>query len=421
MRSTPASDHSQENSLGTVPLEAVRPRILVVDDQAINIQTLYQIFSPGCEVFMATSGAQALIAAKQQAPDLILLDVLMPDMDGHEVCKRLKDTPETQEIPVIFVTAQDDPQEETLGLQLGAVDFIRKPVNAAVVRARVQTQLALRQLKQNLQHEVALRTADLQAALHRLQLSQEQLVSSEAKATLSTLIASVSHELSTPIGNGVMMASSMADQVTAFARNVAAGTLKRSDLDQFVANQAEASAMVLRNLQRATDMLGNFRQVAADQASEQCREFDLATVVAEVISTLTPTLRRHTHRVVVDIPGGIVMHAQPGPLGQVVINLINNAYLHAFEGRTEGQLTIRAERRGEQVLIQVDDNGVGIAQENLERLFEPFFSTKIGKGGTGLGMAIVKNLVEKNLGGEVTVQSTVGEGTRFEIVLPLRS
>ena len=396
-----------------------RGTLLVVDDQPINIQTLYQIFSADHEVFMATSGAQAVLAAAEQRPDLILLDVLMPDMDGHIVCQRLKENPDTRDIPVIFVTAQDDPAEETLGLELGAVDFIRKPVNAAVVRARVQTHLVLRQLKNRLEDQVAQRTAELEAALVRLQESQEQLTSSEAKATLSTLIASVSHELGTPLGNGVMMASTLADQTRDFARVLDSGNLKRSDLTNFVASQLEGTSMVLSNLHRATELLTNFRQVAADQASEQRREFDLATVVQEIISTLTPTLKRQPHRVVLQIPEGIVMDSQPGPLGQIVINLINNAYLHAFEGRSNGQLTIRAETVGAQVKLQFEDNGVGIPEENLAKLFEPFFSTKIGKGGTGLGMAIVANLVQKNLGGEMAVQSTPGVGTRFDISIPL--
>jgi signal transduction histidine kinase len=403
------------------PFIALRkPRLLVVDDQPINIQTLYQIFSEDHEVFMATSGTHALEVVREQKPDLVLLDVLMPGLDGHAVCQRLKDDPQTRDIPVIFVTGQDNPEEETLGLELGAADFIRKPVNAAVVRARVHTQLVLRALKVHLEDQVAQRTMELESALLRLQESQEQLASSEAKATLSTLIASVSHELGSPIGNSVMMASTLGDQVRDFARLLESGNLKRSELSSFIAVQREGCDMVLSNLKRATDLLNDFRQVAADQASEQRREFDLATVIQEVINTLTPTLKRQPHRVVVEIPGGIHLDSQPGPLGQVAINLINNAFLHAFEGRTDGVLTIRATQMGHQVNIQFEDNGVGIPQDNLVKLFEPFFSTKIGKGGSGLGMAIVANLVQKTLKGHVSVRSQVGQGTCFDIFLPLK-
>jgi len=121
-----------------------RPKLLIVDDQPVNIQVLYQVFSASCEVFMATSGQQALDVCHQKDPDLILLDVVMPDMDGIEVCRRLKSEPETRDVPVIFVTSQDSPEEETLGLEVGAVDFITKPVNPAVVKARVKTHLMLK-------------------------------------------------------------------------------------------------------------------------------------------------------------------------------------------------------------------------------------------------------------------------------------
>jgi signal transduction histidine kinase len=403
------------------PFTAVqKPRILVVDDQPINIQAVYQIFSEDHEVFMATNGTSALEVVRDQKPDLILLDVLMPGLDGHAVCQRLKNDPETRDIPVIFVTGLDDPEVETLGLQMGAADFIRKPINATVVRARVHTQLVLRALKVHLEDQVAQRTSELESALLRLQESQEQLASSEAKATLSTLIASVSHELGSPIGNSVMMASTLGDQVRDFASLLESGKLKRSELSNFIAGQREGCDMVLGNLQRAADLLNDFRQVAADQASEQRREFDLASVVQEVISTLTPTLKRQPHRVVVEIPGGIRLDSQPGPLGQIIINLINNAFLHAFEGRTDGVLTIRATMLGHQVKIQFEDNGVGISQENLVKLFEPFFSTKIGRGGSGLGMAIVANLVQKTLRGKISVRSQVGQGTSFDILLPLK-
>lgn len=394
------------------------PKLLVVDDQVINIQTLYQLFSADYAVFQATSGQQALDFCATHAVDLVLLDVMMPGMDGLEVCRRLKSDPRTQGIPVIFVTAQNNPEEEAIGLQVGAVDFISRPLNAVVVRARVQTHLLLHQLKDGLERKVQERTAQLESALQRLQESQDQLASSEAKATLSTLVASVSHELGTPIGNSRIAADTLADQARAFDRLVNTGGLKRSDLSAFVATVGTGTDMIQRNLNRASDLLTRFRQVAADQASEQRREFDLADTVQEILDTLAPSLKRHPHRVVLEIAPGIVMDSQPGPLGQIVINLINNAYLHAFEHRDDGVLTLSAEQAGRDVILRFTDNGVGMSDDNLSKLFEPFFSTKIGKGGTGLGMAIVKNLVCKTLGGSIEVHSTLGRGTQFEIRLP---
>jgi signal transduction histidine kinase len=402
-----------------------KPKLLVVDDQAFNIQILYQIFKGDYEVFMATSGAQALTLCADQSPDLILLDVVMPDMDGHEVCRRLKADPHARDIPVIFVTGHNNSEEESLGLQLGAVDFISKPVNATVVRARVHSQLMLREtlrqvqeLNETLEQRVAQRTAELERALENLKQSQDNLANSEAKATLSTLFASVSHELGTPLGNSKMVASAMAEQTLSMAQDMENGQLKRSALSAFMEQLNDGLALLQRNLERAVELLGDFRQVAADQASEQRRVFDLKLVVQEILHTLSPSLKHKPHQIVVEIADELMMDSQPGPLGQIVINLVNNAYLHAFEGRSNGVMTISARIDGDQVQMCVADNGVGMSPEVKEKLFEPFFSTKIGKGGTGLGMAIVRNLVTKTLGGRISVVSKVGEGTRVDIVLP---
>jgi len=402
-----------------------KPILLLVDDQVINIQILNQIFKEDYTVCMATGGAQALAFCERQLPDLILLDVLMPEMSGHQVCTALKANPRTQDIPIIFVTSHNNPEEESAGLQLGAVDFISKPVNASVVRARVRAHLLLRQslravqeLNDTLEARVARRTAELEKTLERLHQSQEDLAHSEARATLSTLIASVSHELGTPLGNSKMVASTLAEQTAAMRRSLDAGQLRRSEFMQYMAATEDGVALLLRNLERAVELMSDFRQVAADQASEQRRQFDLAAVVNETLHTLGPSLKRHAHRVVVEIPEGIAMDSLPGPLGQIVINLVNNAYLHAFEGRSDGVLRIQAEPAGASVRLVFADNGVGMAPELLGKLFQHFFSTKIGQGGTGLGMAIVHNLVTKTLGGSIAVASTVGQGTRFELLLP---
>ncbi len=405
-----------------------KPVLLVVDDQPSNIQVLHQIFKTDHEVFMATSGEQALTFCATQLPDLILLDVIMPGLNGHQVCVKLKSDPRTQDIPVIFVTGHSNPEDESEGLRLGAVDFISKPVNAATVRARVKVQLMLRQslrqvqeLNESLEDRVVLRTAELRQAMLELRQSQDNLADSEARATLSTLIASVSHELGTPLGNSRMVASTLAEQTKVMMYALKTGQIKRSSLDHYVEQVSDGVALLESNLGRSVELLGDFRQVAADQASEQRRTFKLDVVVKEILHTLSPSLKRLPHRIEVNIAPGITMDSQPGALGRVLINLVNNAYLHAFEGCTDGVLTISAKSEAQSVTLVVADNGIGMAPELLGKVFDPFFSTKIGKGGTGLGMAIVQNLVTKALGGRITMTSTVGKGTQVEMVLPLVS
>jgi PAS domain S-box-containing protein len=287
------------------------------------------------------------------------------------------------------------------------------------VTEKVQAEQQIRELNETLEQRVLLRTRELETAMDKLQQAQEELTRSETKATLNTLIASVSHELSTPLGNCLMTANTLVDQGKNFQHAMDSNQIKRSDLSKFIGIVREGSDLMLRNLYRATDLLKNFRQVANDQASEQRRHFDLALMVREIIGTLTPSLKRHTHQLIIDIPENINMDSLPGPLGQVIINLINNAYLHAFEGRSNGTLNISATTESREVILRFADNGIGISKENLKQLFQPFFTTKNGKGGTGLGMSIVENLVSKTLCGSISVCSEVGTGTCFEVRLPM--
>ena len=276
----------------------------------------------------------------------------------------------------------------------------------------------LKSMNETLEQRVAERTATLEHTLERLQQSSEQLTRSEAKATLSTLVASVAHELGTPLGNGTLAAETLNQQAKAFDKKMANGALTRKDLADFVATVLTGADLTQRNLSRAHELLQNFKQVASDQASEQRRSFSLAEVMDDTLQAMAPSLRRQPHRVELRVPPHIVMHSQPGAIGQVAINLINNAYLHAFENKAQGVLTIDAELNEGQVTLRFADNGIGIAPAHLENLFKAFFSTKIGQGGTGLGMAIVENLVTQSLGGSIQVHTQVGAGTTFEITLP---
>ena len=284
----------------------------------------------------------------------------------------------------------------------------------------------VQQLNLLLEHRVELRTLDLERAnrelseaMQTLKLAQGELVRSETLASLGNLVGGVAHELNTPIGNGVMAVSTLHDQVKSFRREMTSG-LRRSTLEAFVGRVERGSEIAVRNLQRANDLIASFKQVAVDQTSAQRRRFMLSEVIDEILMTMQPTLKRTPYRIEREIPGELAMESYPGPLGQVLTNLLTNALNHGLEGRAHGLIRISAERYGDdQVILRVADDGAGISPELFPRIFDPFVTSKLGRGGSGLGLHIVWNTVTVVLGGSITVDSKPDQGSEFRIILPL--
>ena len=288
------------------------------------------------------------------------------------------------------------------------------------------TQLELLALNNSLEQRINERTAELAGrneelanVLANLQRMQEQLVQADKLSSLGSIVAAVAHELNTPIGNALTVATTLQDLNKDFSQAVEHG-LRRSVLDEFQSNCQQAADMLLRNLQRAAELIRSFKGVAVDRTSSQRREFELAEVVQETLLTLAPTLKHQPYQIHCQIPDGIRLDSYPGPLGQILSNLLNNAIVHAFAGRAEGQIDICAEQTDAQHLtLRFSDNGGGIAPENLKRIFDPFFTTRLGQGGSGLGLNIVYNLATGLLGGSIRVDSTLGVGTSFTLEIPL--
>ncbi|WP_168224826.1 ATP-binding protein [Rhodoferax aquaticus] len=287
------------------------------------------------------------------------------------------------------------------------------------ITEKQKNQQDILQLNATLEVRVAERTRELSEALSHLTAAQSELVRSGKMAALGALVAGIAHELNTPVGNSLMVASTMQDQAASFSQDLAQG-LTRSRLEQFVAKMQDGASILMSGLRHAAELVASFKQVAVDQTSINRRRFDLHDTVEEILLTLGPSIRKTTCTVQTQIPAGLAMESFPGPLGQVITNLINNAMLHAFEGRESGVITISAHADGNDHLIfTVQDNGVGIPQAHLARVFDPFFTTKLGRGGSGLGLNIVYNLVHDVLGGSIHVDSPPGEGACFTMRLPL--
>lgn len=301
-------------------------------------------------------------------------------------------------------------------------------VGALVLLLAVLAQLLwLRSLNVNLEQRVARRTtelarrnAELAQALDELQRTRDELVESEKLAALGSMVAGIAHELNTPIGNGVTVASTLGEMSQAMRRTMDTG-IKRSALQAFLDDSVAASEILQRNLERAAELITSFKQVAVDQTSSQRRSFLLHDTVSEVLVAMSPSLKRSGCAVrLIESDEQIRMDSYPGPLGQVLLNLVNNSLLHGYADRDAGEVRISIDRLGAaEVAIEVADDGAGIASEHQARIFEPFFTTRLGKGGSGLGLSITRNIVTGTLGGRISVSSKPGDGTQVRLVLPL--
>ncbi len=394
--------------------ELNRGEVLVVEDTAASLKLLTDLLhAEGYTVRSAPDGELALWSAQSRPPELILLDVRMPCIDGFEVCRRLKASPLLCDVPVIFLSAQYDTDDKVRGFQVGAVDFIGKPYQAEEVLARTRVHIKLART----QHALSSANLELTTTLAQLNSARDGILRSERLAALGALVAGVAHELNTPIGNSVLAASTLLERTREFSDKSQQG-LRRSDIDHFIDDASQASELLLRNLHKSAALIASFKQVASDQTSSQRRRFELAQLIDDMRTTLMPSLKEHGVRLSTDVAPGIVMDNFPGALCQIVSHLVLNAVLHGFAERKGGSIALSASVDAEGlVTLRCRDDGNGIAPANLDKIFDPFFTTKLGQGSSGLGLNIVHNLVTNVLAGAIHVSSSDGQ-TCFELHFP---
>ncbi len=302
--------------------------------------------------------------------------------------------------------------------------FIFSPVD---VTRQHQIEQEIRDVNQQLESRVKSRTlklelanSELAEAMETLKRTKSELVRSEKMAALGSLVAGVAHELNTPVGNSVTVASTLQDQTVLIRKALDNGGVRRSAIVEYLDTVAKGAELLMRNLGTARELVAGFKQVAADQASNQRRQFNLKQTMEGILATLVPMYKKTPYTMVCELQEGIMMDSYPGPLGQILTNFVTNALAHAFEGRATGEMHLSCRKRGNaQVEIRFADDGVGIPEENHNRVFDPFFTTKLGQGGSGLGLNIVYNIVTSVLGGTIELESSVGGGTTFIVVLPL--
>ncbi|MBF0188067.1 MAG: response regulator [Magnetococcales bacterium] len=410
-----------------------KPRVLIVDDIPGNIKLLGTILSGAFKTVVATSGQEALDIAFSGSIDIILLDILMPGMDGYEVLETLKAHPETDQIPVIFITSKGEPRDEVKGLQLGCVDFISKPISPDVVLARVRTHLELKQQRQRLQtfaHQLERRVQEEVHKCHAAQEEklalQEQALRTAQLATLGEVSANISHEINNPN----MAIQLNAEMLKAACRDMAIVVREQAssqeDIDigglplpQAIEHFPALADEIVQNSLRIKTIIENLKKMVRPNASEQGDAVDLQELIDSAVLILRNQIRKHTdHFQVIKATNLPTLWGNAQQLGQVFLNIVMNA-LQSLPDRNHGvTVEVLPVEDNTEILVVVRDQGVGIPSQNIDQLTTPFFSTKLDEGGTGLGLSISSTILE-NHGGSLLFDSTVGKGTSVTVRLPI--
>jgi signal transduction histidine kinase len=413
----------------------MKPVIVCVDDEPAVLDSLRrelsEVFEGICELETAMGGLEAIELVKELVADrcevaVIISDYLMPDLKGDEVLRQICAlSPQTL---TIMLTGQAGVDGITNAINTAKLyRYIAKPWQPAdlqlTVREALNSYLQKQQIQDyqhQLEEKVQERTHTLTLTLQELQNTQTELIRSEKMAALGRLVAGVAHEINTPIGNALLAASVLQNETQAFDESYQQGGLKRATLCAYLETAIESSSLMLRNLNSAAQLIQSFKQVAVDRVSLEKRTFEVIPYIKSVLTSLEPQLKQTEHQIAVSGDVSLKMLSYPGALSQIVTNLVMNSTLHAYQPGERGTLGFALTQQGNRVLVEYMDDGCGIPSSDREKIFEPFFTTARDRGGSGLGLHIVHNIVTQNLQGTICCESATGLGTKFILNLPLQ-
>jgi signal transduction histidine kinase len=416
---------------------AITGTIMVVDDKPSNLRLLEKMLGEqGYRVRIFPKSRLALKSAVKDPPDLILLDINMPEMSGYEVCQHLKTEEKTKELPVIFISALTETMDKIKAFQLGGVDYITKPFQIEEVHARIALHLTLKRTRNSLEEK----NRELQKTLHHLKTAQRQLVRSEKMAALGVLVAGIAHEINNPVNFIKTSVLGLKQDITDLEELLAAheqcgngceneiirGRLQaiknRIDYPTLKTEIPQLVGNIQQGVQRTEEIVNSLRSYSRmdrieTEETDLCDLIETALVILKNRYKKDIALMKHYH----PLPK---VKVQPGKLTQVFMNILSNA-IDALKTKPPGDkgtisiatgVQLRDERR--YAVITIADDGPGIPEEIQGKIFDPFFTTKEVGSGTGLGLSISIGIIEEHQG-MIEVDTHTGRGTAFAILLPI--
>jgi signal transduction histidine kinase len=283
-------------------------------------------------------------------------------------------------------------------------------------------QRELRQENENrqfIEDELRKRNSELATSMETIQMAKDQLVESERMASLGGLVAGIAHDVNTPLGVSVTATSFLQDRLRKLQNAYDEKKLTGNTMNSFFSDADQTITLLTNNLNRASDLISSFKQVAVDQTSEAEREVNVSEYLTEVVQSLAPNFKKTQHTIDIHCPDNLSITCAPGVLAQIVTNMIMNSLIHGFEGRVKGAIKLEISEQNNNLVMNYSDDGRGLDEETLERHFDVFFTTRRGKGGSGLGTHIMYNLVTQTLGGIIEAFSKPGQGLQYIITIPV--
>lgn len=377
--------------------------LYIEDDEFIRDEIIYFLEKKFKNIKVASNGHEGLEFFEKYQPDIVITDIKMPKMSGIELSQNIRQR--NKDTIIIITSAHSETNLLDDAIEFGIDTFLIKPISLPQLHCTIQIAIEKIVLKK-----------EKQDTEYRLDEALKLLVESDKMANLGNLVAGTTHEICSPLGVGITSISHLMDLSENLKKDYENKVMTQDDFESYLCTNIDLSKMIYLNLIKASDLIKSFKTIAIDQTLDDKKEFDLQSYLNEVIFSLNYVLKKVKVSVSIEANEKIEIYSYPGVFSQIFTNLINNSVKHGFENLEKGDINIKLTKKDKEIRVYYHDNGIGIEKERLPNIFDKFYTTKKGKGGTGLGLNIIKELVENKLKGTIICESSKNCGTSFEII-----